>query len=210
MDRAVPTNLAWHFGLNLHHTALHLRRCNKKTPPGRSEASGGGTQLLAAASKLPQVPSPRDKLPAVTPQDPSSSQGPHARGHSPSWAEPCRTRSKVLSRGTQPGTRMLPRPARLSAGFGRAFTFPVSCPRCLWVVLLREMGSVWLFLGSDVMPSGPVKQAGIAKARRGCSSSWGTCVWASHPLCFCLLGRPSAHPLPSAQWGQVASTPCMV
>lgn len=52
----------------------------------------------------------------------------------------------------------------------------ISCflPGCIWAAFLQEMDSLWWVLGSDVIPSGPVKQAMIAKGRsrkKSCSSS---------------------------------------
>lgn len=68
--------------------------------------------------------------------------------------------------------RMLPRRCSHPRGASAASLLHpniyISCflPGCIWAAFLQEMDSLWWVLGSDVIPSGPVKQAKIAKGRR--------------------------------------------
>lgn len=94
-----------------------------------------------------------------------------ALSYSPVPAAPAAS-ARAESREMSPALRMLPRlRSHLRGAPAAALLHPniyISCflPGSIWAAFLQEMDSLWWVLGSDVIPSGPVKRAMIAKERR--------------------------------------------
>lgn len=91
--------------------------------------------------------------------------------YSPLSADPS-ARARAESRVMSLGLRMLPQQHShlrgAPAGSLLHSNIYISCflPGSIWAAFLQETDSLWWVLGSDVIPSEPVKQAMIAKERR--------------------------------------------